>query len=132
MNRQLFVNLPVADVAATVSFWKGLGFPFRDQHSSDGYGDINTACMVLSPLACVMFLHEPFFHGFHGTVQSLGTELTMSIQATAREEVDQLLTLAVLSGAEESGKPMECEGMYARSFIDPDGHIWEVLWMAGV
>jgi predicted lactoylglutathione lyase len=127
VNRQLFVNLPVADVAATVAFWKGLGFRFND-----GYAEGNTACMVLSPLACVMFLHEPFFHGFHGTVQSLGTELTMSIQAATREEVDQLLTLAVLSGAEESGKAMECEGMYARSFIDPDGHIWEVLWMAGV
>jgi predicted lactoylglutathione lyase len=28
-----------------------------------------------------------------------------------------------------ANEPIELEFMYGRSFQDPDGHIWELIWM---
>jgi hypothetical protein len=36
----------------------------------------------------------------------------------------------VLKGGGTEARPAEDLGfMYARSFNDPDGHIWELIWM---
>jgi predicted lactoylglutathione lyase len=34
-----------------------------------------------------------------------------------------------LRAAVPAGEPMEQDGMYERSFQDPDGHLWEVFYM---
>lgn len=51
MSRLLFANMPVRDVVATRAFFEGLGFEFNDIFS-----DENTASMIVSDQATVMFL----------------------------------------------------------------------------
>ena len=58
-SRQLFVNLPVADLNRTVDFFATLGFAFNPQFTDD-----NAACMVVSDRIQVMLLARPFFAGF--------------------------------------------------------------------
>ena len=41
MNKQIFVNLPVADLAASVDFYKALGF-----QQNLAFSDATAACMV--------------------------------------------------------------------------------------
>jgi len=36
---------------------------------------------------------------------------------------------ALESGGSPASEPMEQDGMYERSFADPDGHLWEVFHM---
>lgn len=127
MSRMIFVNLPVADLRRSVDFWTGLGFTFNPQLSDD-----NAACMVLSDSACVMLLTEKFFSTF--TTKDLvdtgrHTETILALSAQSRDEVDALTQRALATGAAPSNQPQDEGFLYGRSFQDPDGHLWEVLYM---
>jgi predicted lactoylglutathione lyase len=50
--------------------------------------------------------------------------------ADSRDEVDGLVGKAAKAGGAPDPTPTQDFGfMYGRSFEDPDGHIWEVVWM---
>jgi predicted lactoylglutathione lyase len=123
----IFVNLPVADLAASVGFFSSLGFEFNDQ-----FTDEHATCMVLNEQACVMLLAEPFFATFTTTPvtdATAGTEAVLAVTAESREEVDALVDRALQQGGTPA-LPASDEGfMYGRSFYDLDGHAWEVMWM---
>lgn len=127
MSRMIFVNLAVADLDRAVDFWTGLGFTFNEQ-----FTDEKATCMVVSDHACVMLLTEPFFSTFttKETVDAhKQTEALMAVSATSREEVDTLVDRALATGGSFAREPEDHGYMYSRSFQDPDGHIWEVLYM---
>jgi predicted lactoylglutathione lyase len=123
MARMIFPNLPVKDVAAARSFWTDLGFEFNDAFCSE-----DAACLVINDQASVMLLREGFFHGFHDTRPHTGTETTICLTATSRQDVDELCARAGAAGAAVTGT-VDDPPMYGGSFRDLDGHIWEVLWM---
>ena len=61
----------------------------------------------------------------HKTAQVL-----ICISADSRAEVDRLVEAAgTHGGTADPNHPVEYPFMYSRSFADPDGHIWEVMWM---
>jgi predicted lactoylglutathione lyase len=127
MSRMIFVNLPVSDLQRSVEFWKGLGFDFNPQFTDD-----KAACLVVSDLACVMLLSESFFATFtNKEVADAGrhTEAIMALSAESRDEVDRLADKALATGAAASNETQDEGFMYSRSFQDPDGHLWEVLYM---
>jgi len=123
MARMIFPNLPVKDVAAARSFWTDLGFEFNDAFCSE-----DAACLVINDQASVMLLREGFFHGFHDTRPHTGTETTICLTATSRQDVDELCARAGAAGAAVTGT-VDDPPIYGGSFRDLDGHIWEVLWM---
>jgi predicted lactoylglutathione lyase len=58
--RQIFVNLPVRDLAKSKDFFAGLGFSFDPK-----FTDENAACMVVEKDSIyAMLLTEPFFKTF--------------------------------------------------------------------
>ena len=111
MPRMIFVNLPVADLAASVGFFSSLGFEFNEQFTDD-----KATCMVLNDGACVMLLVEPFFATFTTkpvTDASGGTEAVLAVTAESREEVDTLVDRALhLGGA--AGAARERRGLHVR------------------
>ncbi|HET9760926.1 MAG TPA: VOC family protein [Nocardioidaceae bacterium] len=126
MSRMIFVNLPVADLAASVDFFTRLGFEFNQRFS-----DENATCMVLSEHACVMLLVRPFFATFtpKDVADASTTEAILAVSADSREEVDALVDQALLLGGTAAAAPSDEGFMYGRSFHDLDGHAWEVMWM---
>lgn len=127
MSRMIFVNLPVKDLGRSVDFFKNLGFEFNPQ-----FTDENATCMIVSEQACVMLLVEPFFKGFTKkdvVDAATSTEAILALSAESREEVDELVDKALAAGAQPSNDAMDQGFMYARSFQDVDGHLWEVIWM---
>jgi hypothetical protein len=88
--------------------------------------------MVLSDTIFVMLLTHPFFQGFtdkkipdaHRTCQVL-----LCISRESRGEVDSITEQAIAAGGRETRAPQDMGMMYSRSFEDPDGHIWEPMWM---
>ncbi|MGH1563908.1 VOC family protein [Mumia sp. DW29H23] len=129
MARMLFPNLAVSDVAATKSFFAGLGFTFNEVFS-----DEDTVCMEISPTTYVMMMHRPKFQDFIEdaiTDTSKEREVLLALSAVSREEVDELVDKAVALGGHEwrEGKGEDNEVMYGRAFRDLDDHVWEVMWM---
>jgi len=123
----IFVNLPVRDLKQTVGFWTGLGFTFNPQ-----FTDENTTCMVISDHACVMLLTDELFSTFTTRQVADATEHTeaiLALSAESREEVDRLVDTAVTTGGSAANETQDEGYMYGRSFHDPDGHLWEVLYM---
>lgn len=127
MSRMIFVNLPVSDLRRTVDFWTGLGFAFNPQ-----FTDENATCMVISDHACVMLLTEKFFSTFTSKPvadATRQTETILALSAESREEADALADKAIATGGSAANEPQDEDFMYGRSFQDPDGHLWEVIYM---
>jgi predicted lactoylglutathione lyase len=58
------------------------------------------------------------------------SEVLICISADSREGVDDMVSKAQAAGGGIDPCPKQDYGfMYGRSFEDPDGHIWEVIWM---
>jgi predicted lactoylglutathione lyase len=122
--RLLFPNLPVRDLARSVSFWRELGFAFNERFS-----DVNAACLVLDHHTSVMLLTEGYFAGF--TRKPVGdrsaAQVILALAVESRAEVDRIASAALEHGGGPSGAPQDDGMMYTRSFEDPDGHLWEVF-----
>lgn len=128
MGTKIFVNLPVKDLAKSQEFFTRLGYSFNPE-----FTDENAACLVISDDIYAMLLTEPFFAGFTNKQlcdTSTHTEAIVALSADNREDVDDLADKAMAAGAQPAMEPMEDGPMYSRSFLDLDGHHWEVFHMA--
>jgi uncharacterized protein len=126
-TRRLFVNLPVKDLDRAKAFFGALGFTFNPR-----FTDEKAACLVLSGDAYVMLLAEPFFRTFtRRAVADTARELEalFALSCESRAEVDALVGKALAAGGARAMDPVDHGFMYGWSFLDPDGHHWEVLWM---
>jgi predicted lactoylglutathione lyase len=126
-SRKIFVNLAVKDLGRAVDFFTDLGFSFDPR-----FTDEQATCMVVSDEAFVMLLVEDRFKDF--TKKELAdarthTEAIVALSADSREQVDELADKALQAGGSPANEPLEMDFMYGRSFQDPDGHLWEVVWM---
>ena len=125
--RMIFVNLPVADLAASRAFWSALGFGFDEQYSDD-----SAACLVVSDSIFVMLLTEARFADF-STLPVVdahaGKEVLLCLSCRDRAEVDDLLQRALTAGGKPWKESFEAGPMYGGSFSDPDGHVWELMAM---
>lgn len=128
MSKLIFINLPVADLARATAFYEALGAQ-KNERFSDG----TASCMVLSETIHVMLLTYDKFRQF--TPKAIAdarttSEVLICISAESREDVDDMVGRAEPAGGTIDPSPVQDHGfMYGRSFEDPDGHIWEVMWM---
>lgn len=128
MNRQIFLNLPVADLPKSMAFFKALGFSFNPQFTGD-----TAACVVISDTIFVMLLTHAKFREFTPKAvcdTSKAVEVLISISCANREEVDGLVAKALAAGGSTYDKAEDFGFMYTHSFVDPDGHGWGVLHMS--
>jgi predicted lactoylglutathione lyase len=81
----------------------------------------------------VMLLTKPFFAGFTSKPISdarPSTEVLNCLSCDSRVNVDKLVRLAVENRGRVHRQPQDHGFMYGRRFEDPDGPIWEVMYMA--
>ncbi len=58
------------------------------------------------------------------------SEVMLAVSCDSREAVDAMNTAAAANGGTADINPMQDLGfMYNRNLADPDGHIWEAIWM---
>jgi predicted lactoylglutathione lyase len=125
--RMIFVNLPVRDLPAACAFYAALGFTNEPR-----FTDETAAAMVWSETIVVMLLTHAKWATFTDKplppADSCGVMLCLS--CTDRAEVDRLADAAGPAGGTSDANPPEDHGfMFSRSLADPDGHVWEVMWM---
>ncbi|WP_433502385.1 VOC family protein [Pseudonocardia halophobica] len=123
---QIFVNLPITDLATTRAFWTALGYTFNADFSGD-----ESLALEIGPGISAMLLSHSHFGGF--TVKPIAdgsaTEAILALGVDSRDEVDRLAEAALANGGAKAQDPQDHGFMYGRSFLDPDGHHWEVVWM---
>lgn len=127
MSRMLIPNLPVKDLDRSVAFFTGLGFTFDER-----FTDETATAMVVNEQATVMLLTETKFAEF--TTRPLADPTTqtgaiIALSADSREDVDAFGEKALELGGSPAKEPLDYGFMYGRSFLDPDGHHWEIFWM---
>jgi hypothetical protein len=88
--------------------------------------------MVVSDDIFVMLLTEAKFKTF--TPKEIcdatkSTEVLTALSCENREKVDELVRKAVASGGSTYSEPKDYGFMYQHGFQDPDGHIWELIYM---
>ena len=127
MSKLIFVNLPVSDLSRSMAFYAALGAVNNEQ-----FTDHTAACMVFSETIHVMLLtHEKYRQFTSKRIADARetSEVLIAITLESRAEVDDIADKAVAAGGREA-RPAEDHGwMYSRPFEDPDGHVWEPLWM---
>ncbi len=127
MHQQIFVNLPVADLPRSKTFFEALGLTFNPQFTND-----QGACLVLGENIFAMLLTREFFKSFIDKEIADArrtTEVLTCLSCGSRAEVDALVAKAVRAGGTAHRQPQDHGFMYAHGFEDLDGHIWELSFM---
>lgn len=128
MPKMIFVNLPVSDLARSTAFYEAIGGEKNPQFSDD-----TATCIVFSETIHAMLLTHDKYRQFtskpiadaHGS-----SEVLICVSADSRDDVDATIDRAAAGGGVADPSPKQDYGfMYGRSFEDPDGHHWEVMWM---
>lgn len=127
MSTKIFVNLPVADLDRSMTFYRRLGWRFDTRFCDD-----TAACVRIGDDVYAMLLTHEKFRGFtpNGIADARqSTEVLLAVSCASREEVDGMVARAVAAGG-NTFRPAEDHGfLYGHSFQDPDGHVWEPIWM---
>lgn len=129
MTKQIWLNLPVKDVAKSKDFFWKIGFSFNEQHDTP-----SSTCMVVGDSHfVVMLFEESLFTSFSQnklTDTQSCSEVLISIDAESASEVDELAKKVEEAGGTIFSPPAESQGwMYGFGFADLDGHRWNVLFM---
>jgi len=129
MVKQIWLNLPVKDVAKAKVFFSAIGFAFNEQKDTP-----TMTCMLVGDKNFVVMLFEE--KQLQGYIQNKITdtressEMMISLDAQSRQEVDEFAKRVKEAGGNVFAEPAESQGwMYGCAFADLDGHRWNVLYM---
>jgi predicted lactoylglutathione lyase len=127
MTTKIFVNLPVKDLNRSVEFFTKLGFKFNAQ-----FTDETATCMIVGEDIFVMLLTHAKFKTFTPKAicdATKSTEVLVCLSSESREKVNEMVRTAVAAGGTTYNEPQDHGFMYGHGFQDPDGHIWELIYM---
>lgn len=128
MPKMIFVNLPVADLAAATRFYEAIGCKRNEQFS-----DHQASSMVWSDTITFHLLVNDYFSTFtpkkiadaHAT-----SEVLLALSRDSREEVDAIAEAAAAAGGKaDMRERVDMGWLYNRAFEDLDGHVFEALWV---
>lgn len=127
MTKMIFVNLPVANLPKSMAFYSALGFTNNPHFSDD-----TAACMVWSEAIHVMLLTHDKWRSFTDRpIPDTGSsEVMLCVSCDDRASVNAFVEAgSSLGGTADLHPPQDHGFMYQRTLVDPDGHVWEPMWM---
>jgi uncharacterized protein len=128
MSTMIFVNLPVRDLKASAAFYVALGGKLNPQFSGE-----KSSCAMFSDTIFVMLLTHEHYRQF--TQRPIGdarreSQALLALSAESRDAVNATLAQATAAGGRADPNPSQDHGfMFGRSVEDPDGNVWEIMWM---
>lgn len=130
MSKQVFINLPVADLAKSTAFYEALGFTLNPT-----FTDENASCVMWSDEIIVMLLKHDFYKRFIRGKAIIDAKTTsgvlLAISLDSKEAVQKFADTAKANGGDyfkvDMGVPED--QMFGYEVEDPDGHHWEPVWM---
>lgn len=128
MARMIFVNLPVRDLPAATRFYEALGGVLNPQFSSE-----QASSIMFSDAIGVMLLTPEHYSQF--TARPIGdarreSQALFALTADSKDEVNATIEKGVAAGGRADPNPAQDLGfMFNRHIEDPDGNVWEFVWM---
>jgi predicted lactoylglutathione lyase len=128
MSKMIFVNLPVRDLTASTAFYVALGGTVNPQFSGE-----KSSSLMFSDAIGVMLLTHDHYRDF--TKRPIGdarreSQTLLALTVDNRDAVNATLTRAAAAGGNADPNPVQDHGfMYGRSIEDPNGYVWEIMWM---
>lgn len=125
--KQIFINLPVENVAKSMDFYIQLGFSNNDLFSDD-----QQKCMVWSEQIYVMLIAQEKFKTYSkkpisGKKNNVDAYFTLPVESL--DVVNEIVDKGIKAGGTEP-IPMIDEGfMHIRKIEDFDGHTWDIIYM---
>ncbi len=130
MSQDIWLNLPVNNVAKSAAFFTEIGFA---PNPGPGNSEHSASFTIGEKKIVLMLFAKDLFSGFTSNAlsdTSKGTEVLFSLGAESREQVDELAKRATAAGGTVYSAPREANGfMYGCGFCDLDGHRWNALYM---
>ena len=123
--KQIFINLPVKDVEASMDFYRQLGFTVNPLFTFD-----DQKCMVWSDQIYLMLQTYKMFKS--GNKKDLpdakkNALATFTLPVENLDKVNEIIENGLMAGGTES-TPMLDEGfMQIRNIEDLDGHNWGII-----
>jgi uncharacterized protein len=104
MSKMIFVNLPVVNLAASMSFYKALGF-----ENNPHFTDDTAACMVWSEAINVMLLtHDKWRTFTNRPIPPVNSsEVMIALSCDSRQAVDAMNETAVANGGIADINPLK-------------------------
>ena len=127
MPKQIFLNLPVADLPKSKAFYQALGFTLNPTFSDD-----TGACIAISDTISVMLATHDKFRQFTPKAvcdTSQAVEVLINLSCESRQEVDGLVAKALAAGGTTYDQPEDLGFLYSHSVLDPAGHGWGLFHM---
>ena len=127
MKPKIFINLPVADLDRAKYFYTQIGFSVNPQ-----FTDETAAAMVFSDEIFVMLLtHEKFSMFTTKNIADVGRNAAaiFALEVESTDKMNEMVDNALAAGGKEPIQAKDYGFMQQRSMEDPDGHLWEVLYM---
>ena len=127
MKTKIFLNLAVKDLNKAVTFYNELGFSTNPKFTND-----KGACLVIDENIFVMLLVEEFYQTFTKKQicdTATSSEVLISISLDSRVQVDEMIEKAIKAGGVDYIPAKDYGWMYQRTFLDVDGHHWEIFYM---
>jgi predicted lactoylglutathione lyase len=128
MNKMIFVNLPVSDLKGSTAFYLALGGKLNPQFSGE-----QASSIMFSDAIGVMLLTHAHYRQF--TQRPIGdprreSQTLLALSVESREAVNATVVEAAAAGGRGDPNPAQDHGfMFSRSVEDPDGNVWEIMWM---
>ena len=128
MAKMIFLNLPVTDLERSKRFYEAVGFEneprFTDETAAAMKWSDTIAVMLLTHAKWKTFTSKPIVDA------KTSAQVALCVSIDRREGVDAITEAAAKAGGTADPNPPQDYGlMYGRSFEDPDGHVWEPMWM---
>jgi predicted lactoylglutathione lyase len=123
----IFVTLPVRHLPTGRAFYESLGYRVNE-HSSDEH----TAAVVIDDTIVVKLMTRAAFSALlAGEVgdPTRATTVVNCLTVPDRADVDDVVATALASGGNPWLPAREDEATYTGSFTDPDGNVWQIMWM---
>lgn len=128
MSKSVIINLPVSDVEKSAGFFKALGLPLNADLS-----DENATCFSIEENIIVALLPKAHFKDTimgNEVADSKTSETLLAIGVASKEDANDLLDRAVSAGGQELHDRVDMPTIYAGSFRDLDGHLWNIFCMS--
>ena len=128
MTRMIFINLPVSDLKASTAFYLALGGALNPRFS----GEQASPIMFSDAIGVMLLTHE---HYRKFTTRPIGdarreSQALLALSVESRDAVNATLAKGAAAGGRADPNPAQDHGfMFSRSVEDPDGNVWEIMWM---
>ncbi|AZO76281.1 MULTISPECIES: lactoylglutathione lyase [unclassified Bosea (in: a-proteobacteria)] len=127
MSKMLFVNLPVADLAAATRVYEAIGCT-----QNAAFSDHQASSMVWSDTITFHLLARDYFATFTAKPVAdahAGAQVLLALTQESRAAVDAVVKAAADAGGKADPRPaIDLGWLYNRAFEDADGHTFEAVF----